>query len=584
MRASLTAIFACVALASLSAAPSWRSILKQPADWYGSAEALAVGQAVIAYQNETGGWPKNTDMTAPPSAEFLARSAKEKAPTIDNGGTTTQIRLLARIAQATGDEHLTVAVRRGLRYLLDAQYDNGGWPQFYPLRKGYYSHITYNDNAMVNVLEILRDAAAGEEVWAGLVDEAMRAEMRQAVERGLACILATQVRVDGRLTVWCAQHDENTLEPAPARKFEPASLSGAESVGIVRFLMSVEQPSPQLVTAVKAAVAWFEATALPGKRAERSKEDQVLLDDPKSDTWARFYELGTDRPIFLGRDAVVHYDLTEVEHERRTGYGYYGSWAQDLIGKEYLAWLRQLARQSEHPVLFIAGDSTAADKPRLTDPERGWGQALREIVKPGWHVDNRALNGRSTKSFIDEGRWDELLADLRAGDWVIIQFGHNDEKVNSPDRYTDPAPGGTYRANLTRFVHEVRARGAHPVLAPSVARRKWNDAGTDLVPTHGDYPDAVRAVAAAEGVPLLEMEERTTALERSLGLEDSKALHLWYDEGALPTRPAGVQDDTHYSPMGARRVAILVAEELRRLELPIAEMVDWTAISEAPTP
>ncbi len=556
---------------ALSAAPGWRDILKQPADWYGSAEAGEVARAVVSYQDPvSGGWPKNTDMTEPADDAFRARSAGERAPTIDNGGTTTPLRLLARVAHATGDEEIRAAVRQGLDYLLAAQYANGGWPQFYPLRKGYYSHITYNDNAMVNVLELLREAADGEDEWIGIVGADTKARLREAIDRGIDCILSTQVRVDGRLTAWCAQHDEVTLEPAPARKFEPVSLSGAESAGILKFLMKIERPSPAVVEAVESGMAWFARVAIPGTRVDRSDGDQKLVADPKSDTWARFYEIGTNRPIFLGRDAVTHYTLAEVEAERRRGYTYYGDWAEDLFTDTYPEWRRRLARQSDHPVIFIAGDSTAADKPRLTHPERGWGQALRDLAQPGWHVDNRALNGRSSKSFIDEGHWQALIDDLKAGDWVIIQFGHNDEKVNSPERYTDPAPGGSYRANLTRFVRDVNSRGGHPVLATSVARRKWNEAGTDLVPTHGDYPAAVRAVAEAEGVPLLELEERTAELERSFGVEGSKDLHLWFAAGTLPTRPEGLSDNTHYSALGARQVATLVVNEIKRLELPIA--------------
>lgn len=554
---------------ALQAAPAWNRLLKQPTEWYGSEEALEVSRAIIAHQDEaSGGWPKNTDMTIAPSAEFLARSPRDRAPTIDNGATTTQVRLLARVAQASGQATIHASVRRGLRYLLDAQYQNGGWPQFYPLRAGYYSHITYNDNAMVNVLEVLSAVAAGQEEWAPFAAE-FGPDADRAVARGVACILATQVVVDEQLTVWCAQHDATTLAPAPARSYEPVSLSGMESARIVRFLMQVPEPTPAMVSSVEAAMRWFAAVAIPGKRVDRSEGDQRLVDDPPSDAWARFYEIGTNRPIFLGRDAVVRYDLAEVEAERRGGYSYYGDYAEELFTDDYPAWLRRLARQSQRPVLFIAGDSTAADKPRLTHPERGWGQALRHLIKDGWHLDNRAVNGRSTKSFIDEGRWAALINDLKAGDWVIIQFGHNDEKSSDPSRHT--IPYGSYRDNLRRFVDDVRAKGGHPVLATPVARRKWNEAGTELVPTHGDYPAAVRDLAAAESVPLLELEQRTADLELSLGVAGSKALHLWHEAGALATRPEGLADDAHYSPLGARRVAWLVLAEMRRLELPIAD-------------
>ncbi|MCF3649210.1 pectate lyase [Synoicihabitans lomoniglobus] len=566
---------------ALSAAPSWRTILDQPDDWYATDEARAIAGTVIQYQTESGGWPKNIDMTAPLSAEFLASTGSGRAPTIDNGATTTQLRLLARVAAAIDDETLREAVRRGLRYLLDAQYENGGWPQFYPLRSGYYTHITYNDDAMIDVLEVVRDAAAGEGEWADVAFPSMSAELQRAVERGVACLLATQVRVDGQLTAWCAQHDAKTLAPAPARTFEPVSLSGAESAGIVRFLMSVENPTPPIEAAIEAAVRWFERVAIPGHRVERPRDaggkavDQILVADAAADVWARFYEIGTNRPIFAGRDAVVRYDLAEVELERRLGYGYYRTEPASLLLKDYPAWRRRVALASDDSVLFLAGDSTVADKPRAANPERGWGQLLREFALPGLRVDNRAVNGRSTKSFIDEGRWDALVADLDAGDWVLIQFGHNDEKSQDPTRYADP--GGAYRDNLIRMVQDVRARGATPLLATSVARRKWD--GDRMVPTHGEYPAAVRAVAELADVPLLDMEALTTAFETARGIEGSKDLHLWFGAGEHPVLRDGKADDTHYSFEGARAVARLAVTEMQRLGLPLARQFADTVVA-----
>ena len=326
------------------AAPAWKQVLKQPPDWYGGAEARAVADSVLLYQTDSGGWPKNVDMTSPPSAEFFASTAADhRAPTIDNGATHTQLRLLARIVTATNEARYRAAFERGFDYLLAAQYANGGWPQFYPLLKGYYSHITYNDDAMAGVLEVLRDASEGRPPY-GFVDAARRARAANAVVRGTACILRTQVKQDGQLTVWCAQHDEVTLAPAWARNFEPPSLSGEESVGVVRFLMGIEHPTPEEIAAIEGAMAWFQAVPVRGLRIDSSagadgKKDRHVVADPAApELWARFYELGTNRPVFIGRDKVIRYDFNAIERERRTGYAYLGNWPAKLIADDYPLW------------------------------------------------------------------------------------------------------------------------------------------------------------------------------------------------------------------------------------------------------
>lgn len=223
------------------------------------------------------------------------------------------------------------------------------------------------------------------------------------------------------------------------------------------------------------------------------------------------------------------------------------------------------------PTLFLAGDSTMADKPDPAHPERGWGQLLRARVRPPLELDNRAVNGRSTRSFRDLGHWDALLASLRPGDWVLIQFGHNDGKVSDPTRFA--APDGEYRANLERFVAEVRGRGAHPLLATPVVRRRFDETGAFL-DSHGDYPRVVREVAAAAGVPLLEMEELTRELVKGYGPEGSRALFLHFRPGELPGHSEGLDDDTHLSELGARLVAGLAVRETERLGLPLARYLE----------
>jgi lysophospholipase L1-like esterase len=226
---------------------------------------------------------------------------------------------------------------------------------------------------------------------------------------------------------------------------------------------------------------------------------------------------------------------------------------------------------SAEPTIHFVGDSTMADKPKLDLPERGWGQLFREFVKPTARVENHAVNGRSTKSFIDEGRWQKVVDALQPVDWVIIQFGHNDEKSEDPTRYT--RPDFEYRQNLERFVRETRAGGGHPVLATSVVRRRWSEDGK-LVDTHGEYPNIVRKVAEEQKVPLLDMQKLTAELEEQRGIEGSKKFHLWFAPGEHPGLPKGLQDDTHYSELGAHTVANLAAREIIRQKLPLAEYLD----------
>lgn len=327
-------------------------LLKQKPAWYSSAEARAAADNVILYQSNEGAWPKNTDLLAPATKVALAEVEKSgKANTIDNGATTAPIRFLALVGNATGERRYHDASLRGINYLLAAQYPNGGFPQFYPLRpKGYYSHITYNDGAMINTLELLRDLAQKRAPW-DFVDEARRARAAEAVSRGVDCILKTQIKQNGQLTVWCAQYDEKTLEPAWARKYEPPSLSGGESVGIVRFLMAIDQPSPEIVASIEGAVAWFRASVITGQRLDEARgpdgrKERVLTPDPSAPPlWARFYELGTNRPLYMDRDSKPNYDFMKVGYERRSGYGYHTTAPAALLDQDYPAWREQLRKK-----------------------------------------------------------------------------------------------------------------------------------------------------------------------------------------------------------------------------------------------
>ncbi len=341
----LLALLSCTATQNIQ----WRDALKQKPEWYATDEALKIADRLLLYQRDTGGWPKNIDMALAVSKaqeRKLLEQKTETDSTIDNSATYTQLIFLARVFTARNEERHRAAFFKGLDYLLKAQYANGGWPQYYPDLSGYFKHITYNDDAMIGVMRLLRDVAAKEPDFK-FVDEERRSKADRAVQKGIECILKTQVVVDGKRTVWCAQHDEVTLAPAPARTYETISLSGGESVGIVRFLMSINKPAPEVIAAIQGAAAWFEAVKLNGikwvEQREASKPhgfDRVVVKDPSAGPlWARFYEISTNRPIFLGRDGVVKYDVAQIEEERRTGYAWYVDSPRELLSKEYLEWL-----------------------------------------------------------------------------------------------------------------------------------------------------------------------------------------------------------------------------------------------------
>jgi lysophospholipase L1-like esterase len=225
-------------------------------------------------------------------------------------------------------------------------------------------------------------------------------------------------------------------------------------------------------------------------------------------------------------------------------------------------------QQQRHPInVFMIGDSTMADKDPKAEPERGWGQALQSFFNDTVKVSNHAMNGRSSKSFLDEGRWQVILDSLSKGDYVIIQFGHNDEKTDLA-RHTGPFT--TYKSNLEKFVKETRAKEAFPILCTPIVRRKFDQKGV-LTDTHGEYPDAVRQAAKELKVPLLDLQRRTEKLISGLGPEKSKSLFLYAQPGAYPNRPDGAQDDTHLNPEGAAAIARMAVDEMKALKLPLAE-------------
>lgn len=329
----------------------WKTVAtNMPKAWYGSDESKTIAENVLLYQSKEGGWTKNTPMhhplTTEQRAELTAAERPAKSvfsggirPTIDNGGTTTEMQFMAKMYAATNDERYRKSFERGLDYLLEAQYDNGGWAQFYPLRKGYYSHITYNDNAMVNVLRMLRDIFNQKPEYRFVASQEVVKKARTAFDKGIGCILKTQIMVGDQPTVWCAQHDEVTLLPAQARAYELPSFSGNESVGITLLLMELES-TPAITRAIEGAVKWFEEHKIEGIRVERQNingvQDRVVVQDASAPAlWARFYDLQTGKPFFCDRDGVKRSSIDQIGYERRNGYSWYNGAAQKVLDKYY---------------------------------------------------------------------------------------------------------------------------------------------------------------------------------------------------------------------------------------------------------
>ena len=233
--------------------------------------------------------------------------------------------------------------------------------------------------------------------------------------------------------------------------------------------------------------------------------------------------------------------------------------------------------------IYLIGDSTMANKDTTKgSPERGWGMVLHEYFTDDVRIENHAVNGRSSKSFMDEGRWQKVLSRIQPGDYVFIQFGHNDEK-NDPRRYTQV--GSTFDANLRLYVNQARMKGAIPVLFNSVVRRNFlvnHDPSIDdeslrntvyqdevitsdtLVDTHGEYAVVPKMIAREMNVPFVDAQRLTHDLEQQLGVEGSRRLHVWYRRGEHPALPEGRQDNTHYNVFGAHEVAQLMAKEVAK--------------------
>lgn len=307
---------------------------------------------ILLWQRNNGGWPKEPHNSfngydRQQTPEEIQEAMNKKTftdTTIDNNHTTGEVRILLEAYKNTNNIDYLVAAVKGVEYLFTAQYANGGWPQYYPLRNNYSRHITFNDNAMYNVMMLMKDIYTSQ-ANTQYFPEAFKETAKNSFYKGIEVIVNTQNLIDGIRTAWCAQHHASTLEPVKARDYELISNSGSESVGVVRVLMSVENPSQNIIEAVKAAVSWFDSVKLLNITTQRitdssqpTGEDVIVVNSPGDVIWGRFYDLETNQPFFCGRDGVKKSSLSEIDNERRTGYAWYGGWPKNLLNYEFQNW------------------------------------------------------------------------------------------------------------------------------------------------------------------------------------------------------------------------------------------------------
>jgi PelA/Pel-15E family pectate lyase len=324
---------------------------------YKETEITRIADNILVFQRNNGGWPKNYDMQAiltKEQADSLMRTKNMLNTTFDNSTTYTHIEYLARVYTLTKIEKYKDACLKGIKFIFCAQFPNGGWPQYFPLENNYSRRITFNDGAYFGIMELLRKIINNDPGFSFL-GRNMRWEVKLVFNKGLDCILKTQILDKGRLTAWCQQHNEIDLMPAWGRAFEPPSICNGESASVVLLLMSIDNPGERIVKSVQSAVKWFndskifytKVVTIPAP-PEKSRwktttyDKVVVIDSLAPPIWARYYELGTEKPLFCDRNSKYLYSLAEVSRERRSGYSWYTYAPQEVLEK-YPEWQKKWA-------------------------------------------------------------------------------------------------------------------------------------------------------------------------------------------------------------------------------------------------
>jgi PelA/Pel-15E family pectate lyase len=320
--------------------------------WNAGEEARQLALVVLSYQTPSGGWSKHTGYSRGarrPGMQFTSQNEPGQKPhyvaTFDNRATTEEMFFLAAVWHATQREDCKAGFIKALDFILAAQYPNGGWPQVYPLEGKYHDNITFNDDAMTRILDLLQDIKNNEPYYAFL-DEAQRRKVSDALTAGIACLLRVQVMQGGQKAGWCAQYDPLTLQPAAARAMEPITLSGMESARILRFLMGITNPPPEVVASIEGGLAWLERAKITGLAKANLEGKTTYVADPASTEvyWARFYNLTNSQPVFPGRDGVIYDSFAAMAAQNRLGYDYLSSLPGSTVNNGQKKWRKMLAQ------------------------------------------------------------------------------------------------------------------------------------------------------------------------------------------------------------------------------------------------
>jgi PelA/Pel-15E family pectate lyase len=320
---------------------------------YPASDYISIADNILIYQKSNGGWAKNYDMQAiltEDQRSAIIQSKNLLNTSFDNAATFSHLNYLAKAYNISQDGKYKKAFSEGIKFILSAQYNNGGWPQFYPDTSGYRKYITYNDGAMIGVMKLLQRIVNKDSVYV-FIDSEIYNKVESSFKKGIECILNTQIKESDSLLVWCQQHNNITLLPADARTFEPAAICNGESAEIVGLLMSLKSSDNRIIKSIKSAVKWFEESKLTGIRIQtisaphkeykyrNTDSDKVLVPDSEAPAiWARYYHLKSHIPIFCNRDGKIVYSFEEVDRERRIGYAWYVYDPQEVLDK-YQSWL-----------------------------------------------------------------------------------------------------------------------------------------------------------------------------------------------------------------------------------------------------
>ena len=503
-------------------------------DFYKTEEARRIGDQVLLYQRVTGGWPKNINMSRPLTDEERVQVLRDKErrddSTTDNGATNMQMLYLAKLYQATQVERYKEGVLKAVEYLLSGQYENGGWPQFWPEMHGYQMHITYNDDAMVNTMNLLRAVAQQKDPYQGLADEALRQRCMKAFDKGVECILKTQMHnKEGRLTVWCQQHYRDNYEPAPARAYELPSYCSMESASITRLLMSLPNPDERVKQAVHAAMAWFDKYKLTGLRIQRTGPwasmdgDTKLVEDADAEPiWGRYYDLKYCEPYVCDRDGLPRRRLEDIGHELRNGYAWFGSRPAELY-PTYDKWADRYDPQHK---VTVSLKTKGANENGLIDMFRQPQKDLNDfdaVVKAGERIQDAIEKAplkpvRPFKIFIRKGLYQQKVIIDRPN---IVLVGEDRDSTCIVLAETED----------TRIVKEYHGQPVHHGVV--VLQEGADDCVISGLTIYNNYGTVVEPGNTKHQMAVYGRGTRTIVINSNIWADGNDALSLWAREGGM---------------------------------------------------